>query len=118
MSRGGGTRFPNVGGVGGITVQPVAGSAILWPSTLDHQPMEADHRTMHEALPVEEGIKYAANMWIHQFSFKTPSERGCELTYVNTVGRRAEDPEHRKLVDGLVPSYEETVLHAAAPAAP
>ena len=28
-----------------------------------------------------QGIKFAANMWIHQFDFKTPSERGCQLTY-------------------------------------
>ena len=44
------------------------------------------NRTNHAAQPVTQGIKFAANMWIHQFDFKTPSERGCQLTYVNTVG--------------------------------
>eukprot|EP00964_Phaeocystis_antarctica_P045596 scaffold26258_cov60-Phaeocystis_antarctica.AAC.1 len=76
----------NVNGTRGIMVQPKAGSAILWPSTLDAAPMHADHRTNHAAQPVTQGIKFAANMWIHQFDFKTPSERGCQLTYVNTVG--------------------------------
>ena len=52
---------------------------------------------------------------MHQFDFKTPSERGCELTYVNTVGRRPQQAEHRALVgDGRVPTAEETEARAAA----
>ena len=54
-----------------------------------------------------QGIKFGANMWIHQFDFKTPSERGCPLTYVNTMGRAPRDPEHKKLVEGYVPTYKE-----------
>ena len=46
---------------------------------------------------------------VHQFDFKTPSERGCELTYVNTAGRRPLQPEHAALVGGgRVPTTEET----------
>ena len=60
-------------------------------------------------MPVHAGIKYGANMWVHQFDFKTPSERGCELTYVNTAGRRPHQPEHAALVGGgRVPTTEET----------
>jgi hypothetical protein len=106
---GGETWFPqvnNVNGSRGIMVQPRAGSAILWPSTLDAAPMHADHRTNHAAQPVTQGIKFGANMWIHQFDFKTPSERGCQLTYVNTVGNVPRDPEHIKLTKGYVPDYE------------
>jgi len=113
---GGETGFPNIqspAGEGHLIVQPKRGHAILWPSVLDSQPMEADGRTDHEAMPVHEGVKFGANMWIHQFSFKTPSERGCELTYVNTMGRRP-SREHEALVQGRVPSYEETVAAAAA----
>ena len=33
--------------------------------------MHADHRTNHAAQPVTQGIKFAANMWIRQFDFKT-----------------------------------------------
>jgi len=108
---GGETRFPLIGGGGGLVVKPKKGSAILWPSTFNGQPMEADDRTLHEAMPVHSGIKYGANMWVHQFSFKTPSERGCELTYVNTMGRHPA-PEHRRLVDGIVPTTEETIAMA------
>jgi len=111
---GGETAFPSVGPPPGLKVQPRLGHAILWPSTLDDQPMVADGRTDHEAMPVHEGVKYAANMWVHQFDFKTPSERGCELTYVNTMGSRPMSPEHRALVGGgRVPTTEETVRMAA-----
>ena len=44
-----------------------------------------------------------------QFDFKTPSERGCPLTYVNTFGKRPSTAEHAALVEGRVPTYEETV---------
>mmetsp|Transcript_23163 Transcript_23163/g.49975 ORF Transcript_23163/g.49975 Transcript_23163/m.49975 type:complete len:408 (-) Transcript_23163:251-1474(-) len=111
--KGGGTRFPRVGGAGGITVEPRKGSAVLWPSTLDSQPMLTDDRTLHEAMPVIDGIKYGANMWVHQFDFKTPSERGCPLTYVNTMGKRPGTPEHAKLVEGIVPDYETTLKMAS-----
>jgi len=112
---GGETAFPAIRTADGhLVVKPKLGSAILWPSTLDAQPMEADMRTDHEAMPVHTGIKYGANMWIHQFSFKSPSERGCELTYVNTVGRRPASQEHQALVEGRVPTYEETVRLAAS----
>ena len=50
---GGETWFPqvtDVNGSRGIMVQPRAGSAVLWPSTLDAEPMHADHRTNHAAL--------------------------------------------------------------------
>ena len=78
--------------------------------------MSQDGRTNHEALPVTEGIKFGANMWIHQFDFKTPSERGCPLTYVNTLGTQPLSQEHRRLVaGGRVPTGEETVAHAMDP---
>ena len=51
---GGETYFPNVRdpktGQQGIMVQPHPGSAILWPSTLDAEPMRADMRTPPAAL--------------------------------------------------------------------
>ena len=59
---GGGTRFPTLD----LTVQPVVGTALIWPSTLDEQPDAKDSRTNHQAMPVLKGIKYGANAWIHQ----------------------------------------------------
>ena len=55
-------------------------------------------------------------MWVHQFDFKTPSERGCELTYVNTFGSAPADAQHAQLVNGRVPTAEETTRMAAATA--
>ena len=63
------TAFPSVpspDGQGHLIVKPKLGSAILWPSVHHERPMEADQRTDHEAMPVHKGIKYGANMWIHQ----------------------------------------------------
>ena len=59
---GGGTYFPRLN----LTVHPVRGSVLIWPSTLDDQPDAKDPRTNHQAMPVLKGIKYGANAWIHQ----------------------------------------------------
>jgi prolyl 4-hydroxylase len=73
VDAGGGTNFPDLG----LTVMPHKGKAVLWPSVLDDAPGEMDPRTEHQALPVERGIKYGANAWLHQRDFKTPSENEC-----------------------------------------
>jgi len=53
---GGGTRFPLVGRTAdnpdGVTISPIKGSAVLWPSVYDDRPLHADPRTNHEAMPV------------------------------------------------------------------
>ena len=51
---GGGTNFDKLG----LTVMPKRGRALLWPSVLDKQPNMKDKSTSHQALPVEEGVKY------------------------------------------------------------
>jgi prolyl 4-hydroxylase len=60
VTKGGGTRFPRLN----LTVQPERGSAIMWPSVMDSDPWEIDHRTQHEALVVEEGEKLSMNLWL------------------------------------------------------
>lgn len=70
---GGGTDFPTLG----LTVMPKRGRALLWPSVLNDDPNRKDGRTQHQALPVERGIKYGANAWLHLRDFKTPNENGC-----------------------------------------
>jgi prolyl 4-hydroxylase len=74
VEAGGGTNFPFLN----ITVMPKKGRALLWPSVLDTDPNAKDHRTDHQALPVEKGIKYGANAWLHQRDFKTPNRNGCQ----------------------------------------
>jgi prolyl 4-hydroxylase len=73
VEAGGGTDFPILG----LTVMPKRGSAVLWPSVYDSNPMLMDGRTKHQALPVEAGTKFAANGWIHMFDYVAPQERGC-----------------------------------------
>ena len=72
---GGGTRFTRLANV---TVSPRKGRAILWPSVYSHDVRSTDERTYHEALPVEAGLKYAANFWVHQYDFQGPHAKGCD----------------------------------------
>jgi prolyl 4-hydroxylase len=73
VEKGGGTKFNELN----ITVTPKQGRALLWPSVLNDSPHEKDSRTVHEALPVEEGVKYGTNAWFHQYDFRTPYNKGC-----------------------------------------
>jgi prolyl 4-hydroxylase len=62
-------------------VKPKKGSAILWPSTFNDDLQKQDHRTSHEAKPVINGIKYAANSWIHLYDFEKSNLWGCTGTF-------------------------------------
>ena len=84
--QGGGTRFNDLD----LTVEARKGRAVLWPSLMDVNVSLPELRTHHEALPVEKGRKLGANLWIHQYDFKTPSTRRCEHTFKNTY-----DPESK-----------------------
>lgn len=73
---GGATNFPKLG----IKVSPKMGRMVLWPSMLDENSEKIDHRTQHEAMNVtgkEWGKKRAANLWIHQYDYKTANGLGC-----------------------------------------
>jgi hypothetical protein len=70
---GGKTHFPRLN----ITIDAHKGAALVWPSILDADPYERDDRTDHESLPVEAGTKYAANYWLHMYSFRTKTDAGC-----------------------------------------
>jgi prolyl 4-hydroxylase len=74
VEEGGGTNFPLMGN---LTVLPKKGRALIWPSVLNDDPNAKDTRTEHQALPVERGVKYGANAWIHQRDFKEPYARAC-----------------------------------------
>lgn len=58
VEAGGGTNFPKLD----VTVMPKRGRVLLWPSVLDEDPNSKDPRTDHQALPVEKGIKFGANV--------------------------------------------------------
>ena len=78
VEAGGHTHFPRLN----ISVRPKRGSALLWPSVLDHDPNERDDRTEHEAVAVREGTKFAANYWLHLWDFEGPDALGCGNTEV------------------------------------
>jgi prolyl 4-hydroxylase len=73
VEAGGGTNFDQLD----LTVEPKLGRALLWPSTLNDNPDFIDERTTHQALPVESGIKYGANVWFHQRDIKAAAADGC-----------------------------------------
>jgi prolyl 4-hydroxylase len=73
VEAGGGTRFTDLD----MTVVPQVGRVLIWPSVYDSDPMNKDPRLTHEALPVEAGIKYGANGWIHMYDYLGPQSRGC-----------------------------------------
>ncbi|KAL1526849.1 hypothetical protein AB1Y20_015541 [Prymnesium parvum] len=73
VEEGGETSFYDIG----ISVMPKKGRAVLWPSVLNDEPFTPDRRTNHEAKPVVKGIKYGANLWLHQHDFKSAHRLGC-----------------------------------------
>ena len=58
---GGGTRFDNLD----VVVPAVKGNAVMWPSVTDADPTQDEPHTFHQGLPPERGVKYAANVWVH-----------------------------------------------------
>eukprot|EP00310_Coccolithus_braarudii_P021085 CAMPEP_0183348094 /NCGR_PEP_ID=MMETSP0164_2-20130417/12722_1 /TAXON_ID=221442 /ORGANISM="Coccolithus pelagicus ssp braarudi, Strain PLY182g" /LENGTH=337 /DNA_ID=CAMNT_0025519643 /DNA_START=26 /DNA_END=1036 /DNA_ORIENTATION=- len=81
VERGGETHFPQLD----LTVTPRSGSAIVWPSVRDDDIYRDDPRTEHEARTVEEGVKYAANFWVHLRDFQTPHNAGCGRAAVESA---------------------------------
>ena len=73
VEEGGETYFPDMD----LRVKPSRGKAIVWASVMDSDPNRKDPRTSHEALPVIEGVKYAANAWYHLRDFKEPHATNC-----------------------------------------
>ena len=74
VPRGGHTVFKS-----GISVAPKKGRLVLWPSVLNDDPHGEDVMSHHEAKPVLEGEKFAANFWIHQYDFRGPHRKGCTM---------------------------------------
>ena len=59
-----------------------------------------DHRTEHEAMPVESGVKYAANFWTHLRDFQTPHGARCEARKPVRLSEQREDcfAAHQRLL--------------------
>ena len=57
------------------------GSALLWSNVLNEAPEVNDLRMHHEALPVERGTKWAANLWIHMYNIRTLYDQRCPASF-------------------------------------
>lgn len=73
VEEGGSTEFPLIG----LTVNPKKGRMLIWPNVMNSNLNESDDNTKHQALPVEKGIKYGANGWLHLRDFKTAYHNNC-----------------------------------------
>lgn len=73
VEEGGETHFPMLN----LKVKPRKGTAVLWPSTTNENPEKQDPRTIHEAMAVIKGVKFAANSWIHLYDFEKSNLWGC-----------------------------------------
>lgn len=73
VPKGGGTGFPVID----LEIAPKRGRLVIWPSVLDSNPTRKDRKTDHEALPVDEGTKYGANIWVHQRDFAKTFAKDC-----------------------------------------
>ena len=60
-----------------MKIKPKKGKAVLWPNVLNDKPNEEDEMFDHEALPVESGVKYAANVWLHMRDFGSHIGNRC-----------------------------------------
>jgi prolyl 4-hydroxylase len=77
VEEGGETNFPMIN----LAVKPKKGSAVLWPSVYNHDLLQQDPRTHHEAKPVIKGTKFGANSWIHLYDFSKSNLWGCTGTF-------------------------------------
>lgn len=73
VTEGGGTEFPQLKAI----VEPKRGRLALWPNTLNSNPDQQDHRTVHRSIPVTKGTKYGVNVCLYLRDFRTPYEEGC-----------------------------------------
>merc|ERR1740129_1326969 len=73
VEEGGYTDFPQLG----ERVTPKKGHAVFWPDVKNLNPEECDLRYAHHAMDVTKGMKYGANIWVHQWDYQTSSLWGC-----------------------------------------
>jgi prolyl 4-hydroxylase len=78
---GGGTQFtnlfPNEDEVISIEIAPKRGRALIWPNVLNEDPTQKDESTFHSGMPVLNGIKYAANVWFHNYDLTKGYNLNC-----------------------------------------
>lgn len=62
VKKGGGTRFNKLG----IDIEPEKGKLLIFSNTISIENKDRHPLSLHEGLPVEEGEKYAFNLWFRE----------------------------------------------------
>jgi len=74
VHEGGATVFPELN----ISFAPHKGSALLWPSGYDHDPLVMNERSDHLGQPpVGSSVKQVMTFWVHQFDFRKYMDQRC-----------------------------------------
>lgn len=68
VEAGGATRFPNLRN---LDVQPKKGKVIVWANAQKNL-WKTARGSLHQAMPVERGVKVAANFWVHPYDIRGP----------------------------------------------
>jgi len=68
VEEGGETHFPKLD----LKVKPKKGAAVLWANVNEANPREIAAKSLHAGLPVQKGLKIAANMWLYQYDYRGP----------------------------------------------
>ena len=140
VEAGGALRFPALN----LSVEAVAGRAVLWPHLRDNDLLTVDERTVHEGAPLLRGRKMGVNLHAHRNNLRTrilagcaharPSEAG-EAEAISVVGGdgsgdgmgggggsgggggRMSHVFHYESTPGATPLHDLIGLHAIEPAA-
>ena len=80
----------------GIVVNATLGAALLWANVLNEAPEVVDLRMHHESLPVERGVKWGANIWIHTYDIRTLYDERCPKSFEFGVDPDKELPNYLK----------------------
>ena len=67
VPEGGETHFKSIN----VTVRPKQGRLLVWPNVDYTHDDLLNKRTTHSSLPVEQGEKVVASVWVHKGDFRT-----------------------------------------------
>jgi prolyl 4-hydroxylase len=78
VESGGETKFPHAktGNASDVLlVTPEAGKVVIWANMKGNW-WKPNKASMHQAVPVKKGIKWAANFWVHPMDYRSPEQHG------------------------------------------
>ena len=104
VQKGGGTIFPKLD----IIVEAKAGRVLLFANTLLNKSMPHS-LSLHGGLPVEEGEKWAVNLWFRQFPVAKEVKRKNPLSNSFDVPSDFDSPGHKSLSKSKISPIDENI---------